>query len=452
MSDKKIKIAVFSNYFWAYTSSKIAGKCFPDAELSLLTFSTEEKCEKYDFGMEVIDLNNCKSKNITAFFNEARAINSMKFSAAVVDHGFNIHDAILLFLAGFKDIYIIESDKEGKLRRIGRAGFLRIFIRKMPYFFNKALIGVSKRLRMSVSMGSPSELFVETTSACNLKCVGCPTGLGQLKRPPVMIGEEVIGRVMEDSKKNFRYLDIIYPFFYGEPLLNKNIFDYLRKFRETAYPYTRIEMHTNGNIADSGAIASRLIASGIDLVSISLDGTDSASYESFRRGGSFKLAFEFIKNLSAAKKEAGVMKPEIVVQMILTKYSEDRMERFKAMRSEMGADRIVFKEFFHEFTELSDEEAYSMAPSKKELVLDKDTKKKIIRSKNNSCGWVYRAICVASTGDIAACCIDSNASLLRGLNIKDKNIAKVWNSPEYRQFRKRLLRGKIDICNKCFMS
>ncbi len=452
MSDYKKKIALLSNYSWVYTSSQIAKKYFPKDDIILITANTEGVAEKHNFGMDVTQIKNFKLKEFFSYVRQISSFRRMRFETVIIDYSFSLNTILLLTFLKFKKIFIIDLNNKKILRMIKKLDFLRIFMKKIPYFINKVLIILSMKFRMGIGLGLPSELFIETTSACNLKCKGCPTGLGQLNRPPMSIPPDLFRNIIGNNKIIFRYLDIVYPFLYGEPLLNKNIFEYLQRLRKTTYPYTRIELHTNGNIANSRDVARKLLETEIDLVSISLDGTDKRSYENFRKGGDFDLVCEFVRNLTMAKKEMGLLRPEIAVQMILTKYSEDKTEEFKKLKDSLGADRYLFKGFFYEFTHLSEKKADQIAPSKKELVLTKEKKKEIIDKKNNLCGWPYRSFTIMCNGKVTPCCIDSNASLLNGLNIYNSTIKMIWNSAKFRRFRKDMLCGKIKICNKCFFS
>lgn len=434
-------VIMFSNYSWVYLSSVIVKKNFPHSDITLVTKNTTDIEEKHDFGMRVIRLKDFNPK-----------IYRTGLDVAVIDYGFNLSAIPLLLSMRFKRIFIVVPDSKNSLKNITKLSFIGIVLRKIPYLFNKLLIQISKALKMSISLGSPVEVSIETTTICNLRCKACPTGLGQLNRPPMMMPHELFHSIVDRNMSIFKYCDVIYPFIYGEPLLNKEIFGYIKRLREVSSPSTRIEVHTNGNIKNSREIAEPLLLAGVDLINISVDGTDKEAYENFRKRGSFELVCEFVKNLSSAKKKLGLLRPEIVMQMILTKYSEDQIDQFDHLKKDLGADRLTFKGFFHEFTGLSDEEAYSLAPSKKELLLDKEQKSEIIRKKDNMCGYAYRAISIMCNGNVAPCCIDYNTSLLGGLNIKDTSIRKIWNSRRYRRFRRDMLNGKNQICNKCFFS
>ncbi|MCX5677981.1 MAG: radical SAM/SPASM domain-containing protein [Candidatus Omnitrophica bacterium] len=452
MSNLK-KIALFSNYSWAYTSATVARKYFPENDITLITANTEDVAKNHDFGITVLELASLEPKGAPSVVKQLKIFKGMGFDAAIIDYGFSLNTAFLLLFMNFKKIFMIDFGSKEIVRAITKGQFLATFRKKLYFFVNKILIHISMGFRMGVSLGFPSEISIETTTICNLQCRGCPTGLGQLNRPPMLIPQELFDNITEKNRINFRYFDTIYPFIFGEPLLNNKMIDYLKKLRRISSPYTRIELHTNGNIPDSKELVRRLLGTGVDLISISVDGTDKTAYESFRKGGNFELVFEFVKNLTAAKKEKGLLKPEVVVQMILTRYSESQKGGAKRLKEELGADRLLFKGFFHEFTGLSDEDGYSIAPLQKDLTLNEKDKKAIIEGKKNLCGWAYRAISIMCNGNVTPCCIDFNTVLLDGLKIdRDVSIRDIWNSPKYRRFRKNMLHGKIPICNKCFFS
>lgn len=446
------KLAVLSNYSWAYSTSDAVKRLFPGSDITLITANTEDVSKKHDFGVKVIEIEELNLKRVFSLIRRIRGFRDMRFEAIVIDHGFNLSAIALIMGMNVKKIFIIDKGAEEILRPLSSPDFTKLVLKKMPYFFNKILIRLSVALKLDRSLGMPTELSLETTTICNLRCKGCPTGLSQLNRPLVHIPRELFKDIIERNRPNFKYFDVIYPFIFGEPLLNDDIFEYLKDLRRASAPYTRIELHTNGNIKNSREIARKLLETGVDLVNISLDGTSAEAYECFRRGGNFDLVCEFVNNLTAAKKEAGVSRPEIVTQMIVTKYSESQVGGFTALKDKLGADRLTYKTFFHEFTELSDEEGYSLSPSKDGLLLDRAEKKKIIDRKKNMCGWAYRCISIMNNGNVTPCCIDFNTTLLGGLTIKNSTIRKIWNSPRYRKFRRDMLKGRIPLCNKCFFS
>jgi len=451
MNPKK-NIALLSNYAWAYSSSRIARKYFPKDDITLFTTNSEDVARRHDFGMKAFVTDSFAPRRLFSIRRKISPFRKTPFEAAIIDYSFNFNTVWCLAFLKFRKLLIIDPDKEEAFHPISRLLFLKIFAGKLPYFMNKALIKLSTKLRIGAGLGLPSEISIETSTSCNLKCKGCPTGLDQLNRPPGAMSGELFKNIVENNRRDFRYFDLIFPFLYGEPLLNKNIIKHLKKLRGASRKYTRIELHTNGNFKNSRPAARELLATGVDLISISIDGTDKASYESFRTGGDFDLVCEFTRNLTAAREEMDLSRPEIVIQMILTKYSEDKMEDFKKLKTELGADRYLFKSFFHEFTHLSEKEASLVAPSKKELVLTREKKEEMIKRKNNLCGWPYRSLTIMRNGSLAPCCVDSNAALVAGLNISDSTVRKVWNSPKYKKFRRDMLRGKIKMCNRCFCS
>lgn len=443
---KDNKIAILSDYSWVYLSSNIIKKLFPDSNITLITRNTNEFLKEHDFSIDVIRLKKSEKKEI-------KSLKSMNFQTGIIDYGFNLHIIFLVFSLDFKELFIIDMRKSDILQPINKLDFIKIIINKFPYFFNKMLTILSQKLRLSRNLALPSELYIETTNTCNLKCRGCPTGLGKLKKQSIMMNKDSFESIIKNNIEIFPFLEYIVPFFYGEPLLNKYIFQYINCLRDLSYPYTLIEIHTNGNIIGSSKeIAKKLLETNIDIISISLDGPDKESYESFRNGGNFDIVYTFIKDLTSLKKEMKLFRPEIVIQMILTKYNEDKVEDFIKLKEELGVDRVVFKPFISEFTELSYEETNCLIPNNQQFILGKEQKQEFIKNKKNLCGWLYRAFCILVDNSITPCCIDPNGSLLNGLNLKNTTIKKVWNSPKYKQLRKLVLKGKVKLCNNCFFS
>lgn len=133
----------------------------------------------------------------------------------------------------------------------------------------------------------------EVTRTCNLACIHCRAAA--LDRP---YENELT------TEECFRLLDNIETFASpiiiltgGEPLLRQDIFDIASYGNQKGF---RMTMAVNGTLL-SMEMAKRMIAAGIQRISISLDGATAASHDAFRRvKGAFDGALNGIANARAA--------------------------------------------------------------------------------------------------------------------------------------------------------
>lgn len=117
-------------------------------------------------------------------------------------------------------------------------------------------------------------VFWETTSACNLRCAHCRASAVENRSPDELSFEHARG-LLSDIASFARPVIVLSG---GEPLVREDIFDIARYGTELGL---RVVLATNGTLLDSD-VAARLAESGIQRVSISLDGADADTHDSFR--------------------------------------------------------------------------------------------------------------------------------------------------------------------------
>ena len=167
-------------------------------------------------------------------------------------------------------------------------------------------------------------VFWETTSLCNLECIHCRR---------LDVSEELAKNDLstEESKKFIeeisQFASPILVFSGGEPLMRKDIFEVAEFARDKGLT---LALATNGTLIDFGT-AEKIKNSGIERVSISLDGSDSETHDNFRKlPGSFKRALSGIEKL----KEVGV---EFQINCTLAKHNMEQAEDLYNMAIDLGA-------------------------------------------------------------------------------------------------------------------
>ena len=128
----------------------------------------------------------------------------------------------------------------------------------------------------------------ELTRGCNLACVHCRASADRGPFPGELSTNECL-RVMDEIASISKPVIILTG---GEPLLRSDIFD-LAKYGTNKG--CRMVMATNGTLITGEAIKA-MKASGIQRISISLDGPDAETHDAFRKvEGSFKGSLQGIE-------------------------------------------------------------------------------------------------------------------------------------------------------------
>src|SRR2546427_13086427 len=81
--------------------------------------------------------------------------------------------------------------------------------------------------RKAVLSGGPIEISLESTAKCNLYCPMCPRHIYTFDNESMDLN--LYRKIVEDCKD---YVEFIWPYGIGEPMIHPNIFDMIRITRE----------------------------------------------------------------------------------------------------------------------------------------------------------------------------------------------------------------------------
>lgn len=142
------------------------------------------------------------------------------------------------------------------------------------------------------SVANPRLVFWELTTGCNLRCIHCRASATELMSPDDLSTKECLDIVDQLAA----YAPFILVLSGGEPLWRRDVFQIAKR---AVGHGIRVALATNGTLVDE-AMADRIHDAGIVRVSISLDGADRGTHDSFRgHDGAFDAAIRGIKNLQA---------------------------------------------------------------------------------------------------------------------------------------------------------
>ena len=123
----------------------------------------------------------------------------------------------------------------------------------------------------AIQWGLPMTISIEPTTACNLRCPECPSGLRAFSRPTGNLKQDFFRKTIDELHKQLIYL-IFY--FQGEPYINPGFLDMVKYAKDKGI-YTITS--TNGHFLNDDN-AKKTIESGLDRMIISVDGTTQETY------------------------------------------------------------------------------------------------------------------------------------------------------------------------------
>jgi hypothetical protein len=196
----------------------------------------------------------------------------------------------------------------------------------------------------SVDAGpQPSRLYIECTAACNISCheACCAPETGITRtRQAGMLDFNLFTRVVDEAGPSLVRIDF---FNYGEAFLHKRAVDMCEHIK-SRFPHIYLYTSTNG-LALSEERARRLVHSGIDEVTFSIDGATPESYVKYRQRGRFDLAIATLETMADEKRRSGRDLPFLNWRYILFKWNDAdaEMNRAREIASSIGVDRLCWE-------------------------------------------------------------------------------------------------------------
>ena len=300
----------------------------------------------------------------------------------------------------------------------------------------------SRFTRNPIMAGLPISLSFEPTTACNLRCPECPSGLRSFTRPTGMLENSLFEQLIEEQKSTLMYLLF---YFQGEPYLHKDFLE-LVQFASKRGIYTATS--TNAHYLND-EVAKKTIESGLDRLIISIDGTTQDTYASYRIGGKLDKVLEGTKNIVRWKKELKSSTPHIIFQFLVVKPNEHQISDVYKMADAFGVDEVKLKTAqIYNYENGSD------------LIPTIDKYSRYTASKNGTysiknklldhCWKMWHSCVITWDGRVVPCCFDKDAHHVLG-KIEQISLSEVWRGAEYANFRKLLLKSRkeIEMCKNC---
>jgi len=189
----------------------------------------------------------------------------------------------------------------------------------------------------------PSRMYIECTAACNISCAqACcapETGITRTRQAG-MLDFDLFARVIDEAGPSLGRIDF---FNYGEAFLHKRAVE-MCEYIKSRFPNIYLYTSTNG-LALTEAQARRLVHSGIDEVTFSIDGASQETYVQYRQRGKLDVAIANLRAMADEKRKACRDLPFLNWRYILFKWndSDAEMTRARQLAGEIGVDRLCWE-------------------------------------------------------------------------------------------------------------
>jgi MoaA/NifB/PqqE/SkfB family radical SAM enzyme len=319
----------------------------------------------------------------------------------------------------------------------------------------------------------PKNLYLETTSRCNLRCKGCILYRGSWEpqrdlslKELIMICDQlpVLSRVALHG--------------IGEPLLNEELpgmIQYLK--HRKAYVF----FNSNGVLLNE-KLGNQLIETGLDELRISLDAASPGGFKKVRNSDEFDCIVGNVRAFSDRMRSLQVSRPKLSLWYLGTRENISELPDFVRLAAFLGVDEVYLQRLVF----FQDNEGYGLAKPEKTLMGSDNAITGWINASHdiarqtgvqfNASGFTspldslqtgsgnpfpwkkcYRPqtlMYITAGGNVLPCCISPFAvsnyeSIILG-NVFNHSLAEIWYGHRYGIFRKkRQTQTPPECCRGC---
>ncbi|MBI3597357.1 MAG: radical SAM protein [Nitrospirae bacterium] len=308
---------------------------------------------------------------------------------------------------------------------------MKVIAKPARAYTNVLKMRLNRALKRNVARNYPISAFIDPAQFCQLRCPACAVGLRSDLRSATALNLDLYKAVMEEIGDYLFFLDL---YNWGEPLLHKQLPEMIAFANQKNIHVT---ISTNLSVQLSDDYLSRLVKSGLDRMTVSLDGASQETYERYRRGGNFSLVVQNMQKIQKIKRELGLNSPKIYIQFLVFKHNEHEIDNIKQSYRDLGADSYYFGTPV--MTDVAESEKFDIQPSTfKEYDIfhpDNPLNRRTKEASSRPCSWLYSTLVIDSSGNLSPCCaVASESDSFAALSVGD-NVMEAWNNKKFRDAR-----------------
>jgi radical SAM protein with 4Fe4S-binding SPASM domain len=277
----------------------------------------------------------------------------------------------------------------------------------------------------------PTNIDIEPTGLCNLKCIMCPQAFETISEEDSrMIDLDLARKVIEEAAANGVYS--IKFTWRGEPALHRGLVEMVRYCKARGVP--EVQFTTNGTPYTERKIR-ELIEAGLDRIIFSMDGARKETVEKIRVGLDYDRAVANIKAFHRVRGELGRAKPFIRIQMVRMKDNAAEVDAFIEMWKPYADDLRI--------SDVTDRGQGGHLAVGDQVAVGRQR-----------CPQPWQRMVIAPTGEVMPCCADWHKEWVIG-DVKNQSLKEIWRGPRMeamRQVQRDLRLDGVSPCKACFVT
>lgn len=178
---------------------------------------------------------------------------------------------------------------------------------------------------------TPSQIRLEASSHCQLRCPSCPTTTGDIDQAvgKGYLKPEQFKKLIESSP----FLKHVELSNYGEIFLNPGLIEIMAFAHEKGITLSAANGVNLNQISDDQCEA--LVKYQVRVLTCSIDGASQKTYEKYRVKGDFDKVIANIKKINTFKEKYQSKFPELVWQFIIFQHNEEEILTAKRMAADL---------------------------------------------------------------------------------------------------------------------
>ncbi len=296
-----------------------------------------------------------------------------------------------------------------------------------------------KPLHELLPLDQPLRVLIDPCDICNFKCEFCFQS--KEKFIGCKMSMEVFDVIVRQLVEFKNPINVIHMYGLGEPLINENLPAFISKLKEK-HVAKEVAITTNGSLLTK-ELSNKLICSGLDRLSISLNGIKD---EHFKKTAGVNLNFDKLyEQIQYFYSNRG--KCHLHVKINGECYEENEKEEFvylfKDCTDSINIDHVVNVWPGLEVSKSTNLRMYDY---------DLSNLKNLNEDRKAVCPLMFYELLIHSDGTVSPCAVDYNYKNENLGNIMDRSIKEIWNGEKLLEIRRQALRGETisyKVCQKC---
>lgn len=283
----------------------------------------------------------------------------------------------------------------------------------------------------------PAVVMVQTINRCNGRCGICPYSYTIHLQEKGVMEDALFHKIINECAKE-KDLQEFVPMAKNEPLLDTKLEERIAEFRTIAAPHQIIELVTNGSALTSARF-SRLVASGVDLISISLNAATEEVFHQVKHG----ISWQQVRRNIDAITQADLSKVNIFLRYVRQHENSSGLRQFSSYWKRRGFNIYSFEINNRGGTVRNYDK---LLPPRNPL--QHQLRIAMTRRLFNICPFAFSIANIMQNGDVPLCAMDWNNHEILG-NVKQNTIREIFNSPRMQEIRALMHQRRYDEIMPC---